>query len=237
MVLAQRFLHGAINLEGQSTSVKKAKVEFDAYFQDEGENVRQKEIDVEGEETLYLKLKVEEGYLASGEIKIENANFTVVERKIDTSIIQSISSSENKIVLNKIDKDESVVLEIPVKMNTDSNFSVSDLRKIANIKLQGTYITDKGKEVKLDKEINLEAILEGTAESSLSEEVTKYVTFDVNGQKGVILQTIVKSNLIGNKLPVQSTELEIEIPNINNSKPKTISLSSKSLMATKGTRS
>lgn len=217
--------------------MKKAKVEFDAYFQNEGENVHSKEIDVEGEETLYLKLKVEEGYLASGEIKIENANFTVLEKNIDTNIIQKIVSSENKIVLNKIDKNESVILEIPVKMKSDSNFNVSDLRKTANIKLEGTYVTDKGKEVKLDKKINLEAILEGTAESTLSSEVTKYVTFDVNGQKGVILQTAIKSNLINNKLPVQSTKLEIEIPNINNKEPKTISLSSKSLMASKGMRS
>jgi len=73
--------------------------------------------------------------------------------------------------------------------------------------------------------------------AGLSGEVTKYVTFDVNGQKGVILQTALKSNLINNKLPVQSTKLEIEIPSINNKEPKTISLSSKSLMATKGTRS
>lgn len=184
-----------------------------------------------------MKLKVEDGYLASGEIKIEDANFRVVEKEIDTAIIQNISSSENKIVLNKIDKNESVILEIPVKINTDSNFSVSDLRKTSNIKLEGTYVTDKGKEVKLDKEINLEAILEGTAESILSSEVTKYVPFDVNGEKGVILQTAIKSNLINNKLPVQSTELEIEIPSINNKEPKTISLSSKSLMASKGIRS
>lgn len=165
MASAQQFLHGSINLEGQATSVKNTKIEFDAYFQNEGENVRHKEIDVDGAETLYLKLKVEEGYLQEGEIKIENANFRVVENEIDTSIIQNIVSSENKIVLNKIDKNESVVLEIPVKMNTDSNFSVSDLRKTADIKLQGTYVTDKGKEVEIDKEIKVEAVLEGTAES------------------------------------------------------------------------
>lgn len=184
-----------------------------------------------------MKLKVEEGYLASGEIKIENANFRVLEKNIDTDIIQKVVSSENKIVLNKIDKNESVVLEIPVKMNADSTFNVSDLRKTANVKLEGTYVTDKGKEVKLDKEINLEAVLEGTAESTLNGEVTKYVTFDVNGQKGVILQTAIKSNLVNNKLPVQSTKLEIEIPKLNNKEPKTISLSSKSLMASKGIRS
>ena len=227
--------HGS-NLEEQSVNVKKAKVQFDAYFQNSsGENIHTKEVNVEGEENLYLKLKVEDGYLASGNIKIENSNFKVQDTSLDLDKIQSISSNENKIVLNQINKDESVILEIPIKMNTDSNLSINDLSKIASVNLEGIYVNSKGKEVKFDKTIEVEVILDGEAQNSLTEEVSKYVTFDVNGQKGVILQTLIKSNLIDNKLPVKSTKLEIEIPVINNIEPKTIALSAKSLMATSGT--
>lgn len=226
--------HG-IDLEEQNVNVKNAKVEFDAYFQNgNGESVHSKEINVEGEENLYLKLKVEEGYLSSGSIKIENANFKVQETSIDLDKIQSVSSSKNEIILNQINKDESVILQIPVKMNTESNLSINDLNKVASVKLEGTYVNKKGKEVKLNKAIEVEVIFDGEAKNNLSGEVSKYVKFDVNGQKGVILQTLIKSNLIDNKLPVKSTKLEMEIPVINNIEPKTITLSAKSLMATNG---
>lgn len=52
------------NLENQSSDVKNTKVKFDAYFEVEEELVHKKSINVEGEENLYLSLKVEEGYLS-----------------------------------------------------------------------------------------------------------------------------------------------------------------------------
>lgn len=224
------------NLESQTTEVKKAAIEFDAYFEENGKNVHSKTMDIAKEgETLKLSFKVEDGYLASGKIKIENANFKLQETDEDSDLIQSISSENNEIVLNSLGKDESVILSIPVRINTDSSFDVKNLSKVASVNLEGVYVNNKGKEVKIEKTIEIETSLDGTADSSLNERLTKYVPFEVNGKRGVILQTLIESNLVDNKLPVKSNELEIEIPTINDIKPNTIALSAKSLKATNGT--
>ncbi len=225
-----------VDLEKQSTEVKKTEVEFDAYFEEEGVRTHSKKIEPEEEEKLHLEIKVPEGYLTNAVIKIENANFKVQEitDEAELSLIQEISAEENTITLNKISNGGSVILEIPIKMKTDSSFNVKDISKIAEVKLQGTYVNNKGKEVEVDKAIEVESIMSGEAESMLTEEITKFVSFDVNGSKGVILQTAIHSKLVDNKLPVKSTTFEIEIPELNNAKPDVITISSNSTMATDG---
>lgn len=225
-------------LEEQSTNVDKAEIKFDAYFKESEKVVHSKTIDIENEgEILYLDLKVGEGYLANANIKISDANFKVQDKEEELSLIQDISSEENKIVLNQIGKGESAILEIPIRINAGSSFNAKDIAKTAKVELEGTYVSKTGKEIAVNKTIEIETILDGTAESTLSEEVSKYITYDVSGSKGVILQTIIKSKLVDNKLPVKSTKLEIETPVINNMKPKAITILAKSQMATNGTSS
>lgn len=221
-------------LEEQETNINKTEIEFDAYFKDDGQNVHSKIIKPDEEAKLVIDLKLKEGYLTNAKIKIENANFNIQNTEEELELVQSISSSENLIVLNQIDKNESVVLEFPIKINATSNFDVQYLNKIAQVKLEGTYVNNKGKDIKVDKGIEIEATIDGVAESSLYEEVSKYVTYNIGGSKGVILQTLIKSKLIDNKMPVKSTKLEIEIPKINNIEPKTIALSARTQEATNG---
>lgn len=222
-------------LEEQDTNVNKAEIEFDAYFKENEKITHSKTMDVANEsEMLYLDLKVKEGYLANANIKISDANFKIQDKKEELSIIQDTLSDENKIVLNQIGKGESAILEIPITINADSSFDVKDIAKTAKIELEGKYVSKTGKEIVVNKTIEIETVLDGTAESILSEEVSKYVTYEIGGSKGVILQTIIKSKLVDNKLPVKSTRIEIETPAINNIKPKTITLLAKSQMATNG---
>lgn len=223
------------NLEGQAKSVEKAEIEFDAYFEEEGEISHSKLLNVsEEKENLYLNIKVKEGYLTNASVRLQNANFRLQKINDDLNTIQSISEEENKIVLNQINKEESVVLNVPIKIDTGSNFDASDLDKIAIVKLEGTYVNSKGKEVEVSKEIEVKVAIDGEAKGNLTAEVLKYVSFNVNGNEGLILQTSIKSNLEGNILPVKSTKLEIEIPNINNIAPEVVTLSAKSLKATRG---
>ena len=221
-------------LEEQEKNISKTAIEFDAYFQENGQNVHSRTIDVEEEAKLYLNVKVQEGYLTNASIKIEDANFKVQDSEEKAEKIQSISSEENKIVLNQIDKGETAILEVPIKLDAGSSFDVKNLSKKAKVTLEGEYINNKGKEISVNKSMEVEAIIDGTAEAIHTQEVSKYVTYDVSGSKGVILQTVIKSKLVDNKLPVKSTKLEIEIPRINNIEPKTIAISAKSQEATNG---
>ena len=199
-----------------------------------GEITHNKSIDVEEGDRLYLNIKVKEGYLVNSSVDIENANFRVIDTEDQTNRIQSVSQSENKVVLNQINKEESIILDIPVQVDVGSNFNVNDLNKRAQITLRGTYINNKGKEVKLEKTIEVNTNIDGTAENEIETEILKYVSFNVNGTKGTILQTSITSKLKENKLPVKTNKLEIEIPIINKSEPKTIALFAKSSMATNG---
>lgn len=229
-------VYAEVNLEEQTKTINKAKIEFDAYFQNEKQEITHyKNLNVEEEEqNLYLSVKVEEGYLSSANVKIDNANFKVKETDEELEMVQSISSEENKINLNQIRKDESVILKLPIEINTGSSFDIGDLSKQASITLEGTYVNNKGKDVKVKKTINVETTIDGTAEGELKTEVTKYVPFNVNNSKGVLLQTSIKSKLVENKLPVKTTKLEIEIPSLNNVSPEKIILASKGTMATNG---
>lgn len=227
--------YASSNLEAQSTQVSKSEIEFDAYFQEEGKKVHKKTLDVGKEdETLYLNIKVKEGYLRNGVIKVENSNFKVQPLSEELTKVQSISSDENKITLNYINRDEAVELAIKVKPNAGSSFDVKDLIKTASIILEGTYVNNKGKEIEISKTIETETVLDGMGQADVKLEITKYVPFNVNGNKGVILQTSVKSKLADNKLPIKETELEIETPIINGIVPERITLSLKSSSATNG---
>ena len=134
-------------LEEQEKNISKTAIEFDAYFQENGQNVHSRTIDVEEEAKLYLNVKVQEGYLTNASIKIEDANFKVQDSEEKAEKIQSISSEENKIVLNQIDKGETAILEVPIKLDAGSSFDVKNLSKKAKVTLEGEYINNKGKEI------------------------------------------------------------------------------------------
>ena len=235
-IYTQEVYAANVNLETQNTAVEKANIEFDAYFLNEGETKHSKDIDVRANsDKLYLKLKVLDGYLANATVKIANANFKLKQNEEKLDLVQSIDTENGVITLNKIDKNESVVLEVPIEMNTDSNFSVENFNKVSKIILEGTYVNSKAKETNIYKEIEVSANINAKdITANLEENVSKYVQFNVNGNKGVILQTIIKSNIAGNVLPVKQTDMKIEIPRINGVEPTTVVLSAISTKATNG---
>ena len=74
-------------------------------FKTNGEITHSKSINVDEGDTLYLDIKVAEGYLIDATVDISNANFKVEESEDQTNRIQSISQEENKVSLNQINKD------------------------------------------------------------------------------------------------------------------------------------
>lgn len=234
-IYTQEVHAASVNLEEQDTAVAKANIEFDSYFLDEEEIKHSKDINIrESTDKLYLKLKVADGYLSNASIKIENANFKLANIEEELELVQSIDVENNIIMLNQIDKGESVTLELPIIMNTDSDYNIENFNKVSSIILDGIYVNNKAKETRVSKTIEVSANITAEAEAKLTQEISKYVQFDVNGRKGVILQTSIKSNLVDNILPVKQTEIEIEIPKINGVIPEKVSLSATSTEATNG---
>lgn len=229
------------NLEEQDTSVNDS-ISFDAYFVEEGEEKHSKEIDIaKNDDKLYVKISVSDGYLKEGSISLKDANFKLIKTEKKVEAIQDINFEENKIYLNRIDKGESVLLELPIEIKTDSNFAVNSLDNTSKIILDGTFVNvqesiikTRAKENKISKEIEVHAKFTAQATARLEEEITKYIKFEKDDKKGVILQTSIKSNLIDNILPVKQTELKVEIPKINNIEPAKVIVASKTTEATNG---
>lgn len=233
----QEIFAASTELEMQDTNISNANLEFDAYFMQEGAKLHSKSIDIStNRDTLYLSIKVAEGYIKNSIVKIENSNFRIIkEEEQNLEYVQSVNPETNEIVLNKIEKGESVILEVPIQMNTDSNFDVQNLEKVSRITLEGTHVNSKAKERTFSKTIEVNTKM--TAQNitaNLEENVTKYVPYTIGEEKGIVLQTLVKSNIINNVLPVKQTEVQIEIPEINGVAPTRISLSAISTKATNG---
>ena len=222
-------------LENQDTQVAKANVHFDAYFLENGEMKHSEEIKTNEEtKTLCISVKVDEGYLKDAKVQIKDASFKVVTGDETFERIQSIDEETNTIVLNQINKEESVVLEIPVRLNTDSNYAIENLDKTAKVELQGTYVNNDGKTREISKEIEVQVKTIADVELELEEEITKYVPYEINENKGTIMQTLIKTKIKDNSLPAKSTKLEIEIPKIDNKEPKQITVTSLGTKATNG---
>ena len=138
------------NIETQEKSVTNAKIEFDAYFEEEGEYKHTKIVDMDqNSDKLFLSIKVTDGYLSNGKIQLKDTNFNLAETEEDFETIQSIDVKTNTVTLNQINKGESVVLELPIKMKTDSNFDIQNLDKVSSVELSGKYVNTNGKDDRL----------------------------------------------------------------------------------------
>ena len=68
----------------------------------------------------------------------------------------------------------------------------------------------------------------------LDMQISKYIPYDINGNRGLVLETKVQSYLQDNQYPINSNKIEIDVPTINNIKPKSINVIANTTKATNG---
>lgn len=125
MLLASVFIPEAI--------AKAADLEFDAYFKVNGNPAKNKIANTEEVETLYLDIKINEGYLKDAKIEIMNSSSFSIVKNIDTSDNSYISKVEgNVITLNQMSQMQET-LQIPVEMVKNKEYDLSLLDKQDNI--------------------------------------------------------------------------------------------------------
>ena len=199
------------SLLNQTSKTNHSNVEFNSYF--EGEQ-HSKTFEIGKEAKLYLKIKVSNtGYLKDGVVQFSNANFEVDTNNLNNDNVQSSSGSEIK--LRRINNSNSnIIIEIPIAMLTGEEVDSDLFSKIATTTFTGTYVDENGKENSIKKEINNEVKWQGTAEIELAGEVNKFKLYEIGEEKGVLLQTIVKSGIKNNNLPIANTKLEISVPTL-----------------------
>ena len=221
-----------IELNNQKATTNNKNIEFNSYF--EGET-HIKIFDIDSEDAkIYLNVKVNNsGYLENGTIEFNNTNFKIKEN-VSNENIQSMDINNNKIVLNRINNGENVVIEIPIEILKQNTVTKDYFNKECVTKFTGIYVDGSGKENNIEKEITNKLSWGGSAEAVVKVETNKFAPYIVDGNYGVMVQTKVTSKVKDSKLPIKDTSIEVLTPTINNVKPTNVNVIATNTSATNG---
>lgn len=218
-------------LAGQSTSTGNSNVEFNSYFEGGG-HVKTEQIGSQAAK-LYVNIKVKNvGYLKNSTVSFEDVNFKIGDVKNDN--IQSIDKENNRIVLKQLNNGSDVTLEIPISILDSETVSIDNFLKETKTTFSGTYIDGNGSEKNVSNEIVNKLSWEGTAEGAVTSKLTKFIPYATGEKYGVMIQTKINSQVVENKLPIKKTEINIQVPEINGTKPTDVNVIATNTRATTG---
>lgn len=223
-------------LETQKTVSKDQNIEFDAYFMSDKQNKSHtSKIDMDASTKLYLNVSAKNGYLKNAKIAItgENntdSNFEIVSGSELSDSIESID--KNVISLKQINNGTQVVLEVPIKSIKQDLFDLSNFSKINNITLTGSYVNNEGKQIAVSQTINVRNEWTKEVKAVIEQEEKTYIPYTNGEQTGTILQTLIKTGLENNSLPIKQTKLTVKVPEINGVKPEEVIVTAAGTYAT-----
>lgn len=225
----------ATSIENQSTKTNNENVEFDSYFTN-GDKKEHSAIKNIGEENyLNISIKVKNaGYLKNTAVTTENANFEIAENLNNKQITKV---EKNKIYFNQIKNGNTVEIALPIQMIHEEKISLEQFYKQNIIKLTATYVDGNGKEKQIEKDITVILAWTKEKQSELNVQIAKFVPYNINENKGIVLQTLVQSYLKDNALPVKENKIEIDVPTINGIKPQEVKVIANTTKATNGDES
>ena len=215
------------NLETQTNETNHQNVSFKAYFLEEpNKEVHSGELDINSSKDLYFQIEVKEkGYLKNAQVQLESI-------KGETNFI--FSDSENNMIQELTDKNIKFkqmnqgniqTIQTSIKSDLAETMDINQLDQMNKLVFSGVYVDAEGNENPIHKEIFLRVILTQSTEVEIKEEIIKYVPYEIGEKKGTIIQTLVSSNIKGDKnLPVSETKLEIKVPNISELVPEKITV-------------
>ena len=231
-------------LDKQTEATIHKNVKFDAYFEKNNNKTHYNVSDVNDESVaINVDIKVEEdGYLKNVSIALKNENdeneknYTLVKVQDDAEMVQE--SSNNKISVRQINKNENVQLQLFISPKLDEKISLDKLDEITKIALNAVYVDKKGNETTIQKDVELSIGWTGEYDIDASEQLIKYIPLDLNGQKKVLVQLELDTGLKNEEnkilLPVESTNIDIDVPKFNGVLPEKVYVSANSTKATNG---
>lgn len=222
----------AMSLESQTTKINNTNIEFDSYFIKDKQKIHTDEKKIEEENHLYTAISLKEaGYLKNIKIEMANANFKIAE-KIEDDHIEKVEG--NTLFLGQMKSGDTVEIAIPIQLLEEQYADTETFHKTNSVVLTAIHVDGNGKEKTIEKEIEVSLTWKAEKEAELNMQIAKFIPYHINGNKGVVLQTIVKSYLKNNQLPVKENQIEISVPTINNVKPKQIKVTANTTKATNG---
>lgn len=229
------------NLERQETVTNNENVTFDAYFKDEKQNtthtVRK---DMNSQDLkLYVSVQVKKGYLKNAQIQVLGEDGSTSNLKVKSSnealeYIESIDETTNTIGLKQVNSGTQLILEIPVIASKENQYDLSNFSKLNDITLTGIYVGDTGKETKIQKTIQTRNEWSGEIELALEQQLIRFIPYQVKEKMGTILQTLVRSGIKDNTLPIEETLIQVLVPQVNGKNPNRVNVAVNGTLATNG---
>lgn len=222
----------SVDLTSQDSKTNNKNISFDSYFKQNGNNVYSAMLNVEDENKLYINIKLSnKGYLKTGTINFEEESFNIKNQEESATTIQNIDYSSNQIILNQINKGTEVELEIPIEIAKNEIYNIQKLNNNNKVLFTGTYVTEKGKEIEIEKEIYLGLKWDANVEGILEQSISKYVR-EIEGK--TLIEVRLSSGLNKNIMPIKETATELEVPEIEGKLPVYVNVIANSLVSTKG---
>lgn len=227
------------NLENQKTVSNNENVEFDAYFLSEnGNKTHTLKQDIDNTDTkIHLSINVKKGYLKNGKIEIagedgQTANFRITNNQNELETVEAIDTTNNTIALKQVNSGTQVVLEIPITSLKDDLFDLSNFSKINNIKLTGTYVSNEGDTIKIEKTILVRNEWTKEVKAEVEQTLKTFIPYQVGEKVGTILQTTLQTGLENNALPIKQTQINVKVPEVNGIKPEEVIVTANNTYAT-----
>ena len=204
--------------QNDKTNVK--NVNFDSYLK---ENTHKAIYSIGEKASIFLKLNVKDtGSIVNGRVEFINPNF-LLDESFSNEYIKGIKN--NTIELNNIENGGTeLTIEVPIKMLDAEIVDTDVFSKISKLNFNGTYVDENKKETRISKDMYNKIIWHGTANSSLSGEITTILPYNEKNEFGVMMQIKVLSEIIENKLPISNTKIEVAIPNIQGVKASRVNV-------------
>lgn len=212
----------AADLLEQNSDTNQANVKFNATIGDDSSHNQHSYTANMDSDTnkLYLSTSVENtGYLKDIVIRLENNNYILKTDGIEDERIKNIT--QDRVELNMISAGQTVDLAIPITLDKQEQISKDTLGRESKVILEATYVNKDNKERKVEKELvqNLSwTIDENSLSSETSQSVIRYLTY--NNQ--TMLSVILSDKLKDAKMPINSKELLVTVPELSGNKPSKI---------------
>lgn len=191
-------------------------VVFDSYFVLGEENKGYVAEAGIGDENLAIRLNVgvkDVGYLRNASIEFTsetNLNFEIGNLE-ENDLVESVKGYTIK--LNQISYNDNLELVLPIKYleNKKANNLSSDIK----VSLRGVYIDADGDALNVNSEIKMNLSWISNSKITARSELTKFVKYETDTNKGLIVQTQVTIGLDKKNLPVERTEINLDALKIN----------------------
>ncbi len=208
-----------IDYNNQKTEAGDKKVNFDAYFKNGDDKLRNVAIDTNSENTLYLNVSLQEGIIQDAKVTLNNPNFTLNYDELKTnSLIKNVNEEENSIELNQIT--ENVEIPVKVKYKSGDTVNLTDLEKETEINFEGTYTDSQKSNKKLSGKISVKVKWISSVTGGLQTNVENYIEAD--GKSIVIANTTGTIN--GITVPMEYVEFTSNVPDINGVAPDEVDI-------------